>query len=76
MNDPAITPPAAPPETKRLFQSKTAIAQAITIGAGALSFGSDEVHKFLALHAGTILLGLGIANLVLRRVTHERWSLY
>lgn len=76
MNDPAITPPAAPPETKRLFQSKTAIAQAIAIGAGALSYGSDEVHQFLALHAGTILIVLGVANLILRRVTHERWALY
>lgn len=72
MNESAVPPPAAKP----LFKSKTAIANLLVVGAGALGFASPEVSQFLSAHAESILIALGIINVILRKVTKGRMVLF
>lgn len=61
---------------KSIFKSKTALASALTVIAGALGTFSPQANIFLSKNASTILLGLGTLNLALRLVTRGRIVLF
>lgn len=58
--------------TKSIFKSKTAIAQAITLGAGFY----PPVAAFVAAHPEETLGIIAVVNLALRWVTKGRVSLF
>jgi len=61
---------------KSVFKSKTAAAAFITTAAGLVATFVPSAGEFVASNAGTILIGLGAVNFVLRLVTKSKVSLF
>ena len=62
--------------SKPIFKSKTALAGVLTAVAGLVGDSFPQVGEFIAANANTILIGLGIAAVVLRKVTSGRVLLF
>ncbi len=67
MNEPAIK--KQEPETRWIFESKTAFAGAIASVAGALGTFFPNALPWVSQNGPALLLVTGIVNIILRRVT-------
>ncbi len=61
---------------KSIFKSKTAVASALTFVAGLFGTLVPGAGEYLAQHASTILLGMGVVNFGLRLVSRGRVVLF
>lgn len=64
------------PPPKSILKSKSALAGAITAIVGALGSFSPGASEFVTTHANTILMGVGLLNIILRAVTRGRVVLF
>lgn len=64
------------PPVRNLFLTKTAAAQYITTAAGLVAVFYPPATEIVAAHAGQILIGLGIANLIIRSITHGKVEIF
>lgn len=61
---------------KSIFRSRTALLGLITAAAGAFSCISEETHQWIADHSGPLLIAIGAAGVILRKLTHGRVVLF
>ena len=61
---------------KSIFKSKTAMAQALVMLAGAVGTMWPEASQFISTHANTILLVSGAVGFGLRLITKGRVVLF
>ncbi len=64
------------PVPKSIFKSKTAFAQALLAVAGVVGTILPDASQFIASHANIILIGAGVAGVVLRLITKGRVVLF
>lgn len=64
------------PYTRSLFKTKTALAQYLLMTAGAITAFWPEAVTWVSTHAGSIMIGAGIVNLLIRWITHDRVALF
>lgn len=61
---------------KSLFKTKTAFAQYALATAGAIAAFKPEAVTFINDHAGLVMIVAAGLNLAIRKVTHEKVSLF
>lgn len=74
--DPATGQPFPPEPVRSLFATKTALAQYLLLTAGSLAAFWPEAVPWVSSHAGLILIGASAVNLLIRKITHGKVSLF
>ena len=68
-----ITPATVVKPTKSIFKSKTFVVNFIIAVVTYLVPGAQQ---FVRDNPNEVLLGIGLANVLLRRITHQRVALF